>query len=154
MKIYLDTSAFFYFFFDNPNYSAAMKKEFEKIKRGDYKAMTSCFTLEELAYVVLVKLIEKKYNKHPAEILRQNRAVISEFTQEIRRMFAAIYSFENIEIAGSDKIQTWFMVDIMAENLLLPRDSIHLKTMRDFGIECILSTDADFDGINGIRRIR
>jgi len=153
MEIYIDTNGFYYFFVDNAVYSKGVKKIFEKIKRGEHKAFTSCFTLEELAYIVLIKLIEKKYNKTPQDVLRENKNVISEFANQIQEMFAAIYSFDGIEIAGSDKNQVWHIPKTMEENFLLPRDSIHLQTMRDLKLTYILSTDSDFDNIENIKRL-
>ena len=153
MRIYLDTNAFFYFFFENRDYSGGIRKIFNKIKTGEYKAMTSCFTLEELAYIVLLELLESRYKKHPNDILRADRGAIAEVSKEIADVFASIYSFDNINITGSDKRQVWFIPNVMGENLLLPRDSIHLKTMREHNIEYILSTDSDFDNIKGIKRI-
>ena len=153
MKVYLDTNMFYYFFFDEPKYSAGVRKILEKVKKGGYSAYTSCFTLEEFAYVALLSLIENKYKQHPSDVLRKNRAVISEFAKQIQEMFAAIYSFNNIEITNSDKNQVWHIPQVMEENLLLPRDSIHLQTMKGLGIDYILSTDSDFDGIKGIKRL-
>ncbi len=153
MKVYLDTNAFFFFFFENSEYSKSIRKIFDKIKSGEYKAITSCFTLEELAYVTLLRLIERKYNRHPKDALRENMNAIAELLPEIEEMFIEIYSEENIEILPADKQDTWFMLEVMSEKHLPPRGSIHLKTMQDHGITHIVSTDSDFDRIGGITRI-
>ncbi len=154
MKIYLDTSAFFYFFFENKEYSRGIKKIFDKIVRGEHKAVTSCFTIEELSYVILMKLIEKKYDKHPHEVLREKKSSILEFVEDIRKIFSTIYSIDNIEILGSDKMQVWAIPQIMEECFLRPRDGVHLQTMRDCKIDHIVSTDSDFDGIKGLVRLK
>lgn len=151
--IYLDTNAFYLFFFEEKKYSPGVKKIFEKIQRGEEKGLTSCLTLDELAYVVLMRLIEKKYGVHPANKLREDPGVILEFLPMIKEMFEAILSFDNLEIAGVDRNLVAVIPELM-ENLLLPRDCIHLQTMRDHGCDKILSTDPDFDRIEGIERVK
>src|SRR3989344_1411754 len=124
MEIYLDTNAFYFFFFDNPEYSPSIRNFFNELKAGEHKAVTSCFTLEELAYVVLLRLIERKYKKHPKDVIRENRYVISEFSGTITEIFIEIYSIENLEITPTDKKDVWFIPQVAEENILLPRDSI------------------------------
>ncbi len=154
MKVYLDTNAFYFLFFEHRDYSEGVKKVFEKIHSGEYSGVTSCMTLDELAYVTLMRLIEKRYKKHPADIIRQSKAVLLEFTPDIDRIFNVIYSFNNLEIASVDKNLIGTVPIIMEKNLLLPRDCVHLRTMRDYNCDVILSTDLDFDNISGIKRLR
>lgn len=127
MKIYLDTNAFYFFFFEHKDYTEGIEKIFEKIQNGEYEGITSCLTLDELAYVVLMRLIEKKYNKHPADVLRESRSAILEFTPKIQKIFDVILSFNNLGIVNADKDIVGFIPIIMEETILLPRDCIHYK---------------------------
>ncbi len=154
MKIYLDTNVFFYFFFENTDYSGWSRRILGKINTGEFSGVTSCFTLEELAYVTLMKLMKEKYKKHPSDAIRENRSAISELSKPIEKIFSCVYSFENLEIAPADKKDVWFIPDIMGANLLLPRDSLQIKTMKDYGIKHIASTDSDFDSVKGVERIK
>ena len=154
MNIYLDTNAFYFFFFEHENYTKGIKKVFEKIQNGEYKGITSCLTLDELAYVVLMRLIEKKYKKHPADVLRVSKSAILEFTPEIQKIFDVVFSFNNLEIVNANKDMAGFIPRIMEETLLLPGDCIHLQTMTGQNCKVILSTDSDFDNIREIRRIK
>jgi len=153
-SVYLDTNAFYFFFFEHGKYTRGIKKVISKIHKGTYKGITSCITLDELAYVILMRLIEKKYKRHPSEILRENKSVILEFIDNIKDVFDAILSFNNLEIAGVDKNMVGIIPIVMEESILLPRDCIHLQTMRDKNCKLILSTDTDFDDIRGIKRIK
>lgn len=152
--IYLDTNAFFFFFFRHESFSSGIEKIFQKIERGKYKAITSCLTLDEFAYVVLMKLIEDKYKKHPKDVLREKPGVIIEFVDEVEKMFDVIYSLNNLEIVDVNFKMMKVVPPLMRDNLLLPRDCVHLQTMRDHDCRQILSTDPDFDRVEGIERIK
>jgi predicted nucleic acid-binding protein len=154
MKVYLDTNAFYFFFFEDKDFTEGIKKVFKKIQEGKYEALTSCLTLDELAYTILLRLIEKKYKKHPLDVIRENRSVILEFIDEIHSVFDTIFSFDNIQIIDVNLNIMSFIPIMMEENLLLPRDSIHLRLMLDNGCDKILSTDTDFDHIEEIDRIK
>ena len=153
-RIYLDTNAFYFFFFNHEEYSEGVKKIFGRIHRGELMGVTSVVTLEELAYVSLMRLIEKRYNKHPAQVLRENKKAIAESSENLKEVFDVIFSLKNIDIADLDRDTASIIPRIMEDYLLLPQDSIHLQTMRQTNCEHILSTDKDFDGIYGITRIR
>jgi len=139
MKIYLDTNAFYFFFFDDNNYSKGIKKVISSITAGQNEGITSSLTLDELSYSILMRLIEKKYNSHPTEILRKNRNVIAEFS--------------GIRIIPADRDVCSLIPIYMKKYSLLPRDCIHLATMHHNECDQILSTDTDFDNISGISRI-
>lgn len=152
--IYLDTNAFYFYFFVDTIHSPSIKKIFEKIEKGEENGLTNCLTLDELAYVVLLRSIEKKYKEvHPAKTLREKPEVMSEFLPKIKEMFGTIFSFSNLTIADTNKDLMAVIPQIM-EKLLLPRDCIHYQTMKDFDCKKILSTDPDFDKLEDIIRIK
>ena len=151
--IYLDTNAFYLFLFDDPKFFSGVKKVFEDIQKGKEEGLTSCLTLDELAYVVLMKLIEKKYAVHPSEKLRANPEVVLEFIPKIKEVFGVIFSFDNLEIADADGDLVAVIPELM-ERLLLPRDGIHYQTMKAYDCKRIVSTDTDFDRLKDIERIK
>jgi predicted nucleic acid-binding protein len=153
-RVYLDTNAFYFFFFNHEEYSEGVKKIFGRIHRGELTGVTSVVALEELAYVSLMRLIEKKYKKHPVQVLRENKKAIAESSGNLKEVFDVIFSLNNMEIADLDRDIASIIPRIMEDYLLLPQDSIHLQTMKQKNCEHILSTDKDFDGIYGITRIR
>ena len=151
--IYLDTNAFYLFLFDDPKFFDGVKKVFEYIQTGKEEGLTSCLTLDELAYAVLMRLIEKKYAMHPSEKIRKNPEVISEFIPKIKEIFEIIFSFNNLKIADADKNIVAVIPELM-ERSLLPRDCIHYQTMKAYDCKKILSTDHDFDRLTDIERIK
>lgn len=152
--IYLDTNAFYFFFFEHERYTNGIKKIFRSMQDGEYKGITNCITLDELAYVILMRLIEKKYKKHPADVLRGEKFVVLEFIESIRNVFDVILSLNNLDITDASKDMLGLIPILIEETSLLPRDCIHLQTMRDRDCRLILSTDTDFDRIDGIERIK
>lgn len=153
-SIYLDTNAFYLFFFEHKEYTKGIKKTLSEIQNGKYRGITNCLTLDELAYVILMRLIERKYKRHPSDVLRESKSAILEFMDSIREVFDVIFSFDNLEIVSSDKHMMGLIPVLMEENLLFPRDCIHLQTMRDKNCRLILSTNTDFDSVSGIERIK
>lgn len=151
--IYLDTNAFYMFLFEDPKFFDGVKKVFEDIQKGKEEGLTSCLTLDELAYAVLMRLIEKKYAVHPSEKIRNNPEVILEFIPKIKEVFEIIFSFNNLEIADADENVVAVIPELM-ERLLLPRDCIHYQTMKAYDCKKILSTDNDFDRLKDIERIK
>lgn len=115
--------------------------------------MTSCLTLDEFAYVVLMRLIERKYRVRPAEKIREKPEVILEFLPEIKEVFETIFSFKNLTIADANRDLVILIPELM-EKSLLPRDCIYYQTMKDFNCRRILSVDPDFDGLEDIKRIK
>ena len=151
--IYLDTNAFYLFFFEDKKFSPGIKKVLKRIQEGEEQGLTNCLTFDELAYAIVMDLIEQKYRMHPSQKIRETPEVILEFLPRIKEVFETILSFENIEIAEASK-ETVAVIPQLMEKLLLPRDCIHYQTMRDYGCRKILSTDTDFDKLEDIERIR
>lgn len=150
--IYLDTNAFYAFFFEEPKSFDKVKKTFDDMQKGKKLGLTSCLTLDELAYIILMKLIHKKYSIHPKEKIRESPEVVLEFIPKIKEVFGVIFSFNNLEIADADGDLAAVIPEYL-EKGLLPRDSIHYQTMKVYDCKKILSTDADFDRLKDIVRI-
>ncbi|MBI2145257.1 type II toxin-antitoxin system VapC family toxin [Candidatus Woesearchaeota archaeon] len=151
--IYLDTNAFYAFFFEKSEFFEGVKKIFDEMQKGKRYGLTSCLTLDELAYVILMRLIKSKYAVHPAEKIRKNPEVVLEFAPKIKEVFEVMFSFDNLEIADADGDLAAVIPELL-EKGILPRDSIHYQTMKLYDCKKILSTDADFDKLNDIQRIR
>ncbi len=151
--IYLDTNAFYFFFFESEKYSKGIKEVFSKIEGEGEEGLTSSLTLDELAYIVLMRLIEMEYGRHPASVVRDKPEVILEFSPQIQLIFDTVFSL-GLEIAECNRDMVAGIPTLMESNLLLPRDCIHLQTMLNFGCHKILTTDKHFDGISGIERIK
>jgi len=58
------------------------------------------------------------------------------------------------EVLPIDEGHTSRALELLLEHgELSPRDAIHAATMEDHGLECLLSTDRDFDALDQVERI-
>ena len=129
------------------------KKLFSDIHTGKKRAFTSVSTLEELAHVVLLRRIQSEYNEHPKEVLRKNPEVVGMYAPLIEDMFTVIFSFANLELVDTTQGDISYIPAFMKQNFLLSQDALHLATMKRFSCTTLVSTDSDFDEIEGIKRI-
>ena len=152
-KLYLDTNVFYFLFFENPKYHDNIVTLFKKIQSGEIKALTSSTTLQELAYISLMRLIEYKFEKHPSDVLRENPDVIAQLSPKIEDMFTTIFSFENLEIVDATQTDVSTIPFLMKKYLLLPQDALQVATMLRENCTRIVSTDSDFDTLPSIERL-
>ena len=117
----------------------------EKIERKEITGYTSPLVLDELAYKLLLKKIEEKFQENPINILRKNPKVISNFSNYVELGLDTILGIENLKIIDISKEHVENMVDYMKKYLLLPRDALHLSVMLAINCKNIASTDDDFD---------
>ena len=153
MTTYLDTNAFYFFFFEDEKYSQGIKRFFSQMHAGEKTGVTSTLTLDELSYVVLLRLIERKYKKHPLDVLRNSRQAILEFMRQIQQMFDVIFSLNNLALVDANTSSIAMIPTTMEKYLLLPRDALHFITAKNTGCTEILTTDSDFDNIQGLRKV-
>ena len=151
-SVYLDTNAFFFAFFQRKEFSNNIAKIFSKVQKGELKAVTSALTLDELAYAILMRLVEKKFKRHPIKVLHKDKSAVKEFVPHIQKVFDTIFSM-NIEIVSTNKAHASSIPLLMDDYFLLPRDAIHYQTALDNGCEYILTTDPDFDNLPKIKRL-
>lgn len=152
--IYLDTNAFYFFFFWDKKISPRVKKVFMRMQKGEEIGITSSITLDELTYVTLMRLLEKKYKRHPVSILREKPSAMLEFVSKIEKMLDVIFSMKNLKIEELSVKIVRTIPFLMERYLLLPTDCIHIQTMKEVGCVRILSTDPDFDRVDWIERIK
>ncbi len=70
------------------------------------------------------------------------------------RAAEAMLHIRGLQLVGLDLAIISEAIHIYKHEGLRPRDAIHLATMREKGITAILSTDADFDKIPSIKRVK
>ena len=95
-------------------------------------AITSSLTIDEVMWVLLKK----------------------QFKHDIRPIVEEIYGMKNLEIKEVPAGIPLRALDFMEKHDLKPRDAFHLAIMEHFGVKEIVSDDADFDDIPGIKRIK
>jgi predicted nucleic acid-binding protein len=59
----------------------------------------------------------------------------------------------NFEIAVTDRSVTRRAIELMSDPGLSPRDAFHAAHALDSGCPVIVSSDSDYEGLTGLRRI-
>ena len=129
---YLDANFFVFALFDNTKKGENARILQKGIIEGKHSAATSVLTIDELMWVI-VKLQRKN-------ILRQ---VVED-----------IYAMPNLEVRGVPSLTPVSALDFMEKYNLKPRDAFHTAIMKQFQLTDIVSDDADFDRVKGIKRIK
>ena len=72
----------------------------------------------------------------------------------LRQVIEDIYAMPNLEVRGVPSLTPVSALDFMEKYNLKPRDAFHIAIMKQFHLTEIVSDDADFDRVKGIKRIK
>ena len=128
---YLDANFFIFAVMDITEKGECARRLQREIIAGKKQAVTSVAVLDEVMWVLL-----KNQRKHL-----------------IRRVIEDIYAFPHLDIKPIAVSTPLRVVDIMERYGLKPRDALHVAVMEEFYLNTIVSDDADFDKVRGIKRI-
>lgn len=131
---YLDANIFLYFILNpvSDKSSVASGELLMKVADGRMQGATSTLTWDEIVWGV-----KKKAGAGVAK--------------EEGRKFLAIPKLKLLPVSEST---LHYAQDLIAIYALKPRDAIHAACCLENGIEEIISDDSDFDGIEGLKRIK
>ena len=104
----------------------------EKVELGEQRASTSVLVFDEVLH---------KLETHTGD--REKSAAV------IKKLSAIPY----LKVYEVTPRQLNASLVIFTEYKMSPRDSLHVSTMLENGVEKILSYDKDFDSVKGIKRI-
>ena len=127
--LYLDTNIFIYATINTQDLGEKARSLLQKIQQGEEKAETSALTFDEVFWAV------KKHNLELAFEACQ-----------------ALLNFPNLEIIPADRELAFSALQLIREYHLAPRDAIHAATAIAEKADCVVSTDADFDRVKGLKR--
>jgi predicted nucleic acid-binding protein len=127
--LYLDTNIFIYATINTQDLGEKARSLLQKIQQGEEKAETSALTFDEVFWAV------KKHNLELAFEACQ-----------------ALLNFPNLEIIPADRELAFSALQLIREYHLAPRDAMHAATAIAEKADCVVSTDADFDRVKGLKR--
>ena len=127
--LYLDANVFIYATINTQDLGEKARSLLQKIQQGEEKAETSALTFDEVFWAV------KKHNLELAFEACQ-----------------ALLNFPNLEIIPADRELAFSALQLIREYHLAPRDAIHAATAIAEKADCVVSTDADFDRVKGLKR--
>ena len=129
--VFVDTNVFLYAAGGEHPLRDACRQLLARIADGEVAAATSCEVLQELLHVLTRRGLRRE-------------AV--ELTRSILALVPQILPVRREEVALACEL-------LAGDGVLNARDAIHTATLRDHGIDTIVSADRHFDGIDGIRRV-
>jgi len=130
-ELYADANLFIYSILDEGGVGERARKIIGSIESEEIKAFTSTLTIDEILWKV-----QKELGKGEAV--------------EAAKSFFSLVNLTFISV-GQKVISD--VLDNYLEGGLDPRDAIHLACMRNKNLKVIMSSDADFDKVKGVRRI-
>jgi predicted nucleic acid-binding protein len=119
--LYLDTNVFVYAAINTEELGECARLLLSKVQLGEETAVTSALTWDEVFWAV---------KKHSVELAFE----VSE----------AMLNLQNLEIIAADKELALSALRLMRERHLAPRDALHAATAIGCGVDCFVTSDADF----------
>jgi len=127
--MYLDSNVFIYASLVPDEKGAKARSILQKVARGT-EAVTSSLTLDEVMWVCV---------RHGAR-------------GKLRAIIEGIYGIKNLHIVPVSSVAPMQALELVEQKVLDPRDAVHVAVMREHGIKEIISDDADFDKVPGLKR--
>lgn len=128
--IYLDSNVFIYAALGGDKEGSWCRDLIRRVAEGEDEAVTSALTVNEVVYQV-----------------RVSRGLEA----SIQAGEAAI-QMAHLTVAPADVETLWKSLDLGRQLGLHPRDAIHAATALIRGASELISEDADFDRVDGLRR--
>ena len=127
--LYLDSNVFIYATINTKDLGEKARALLQKIQQGEEEAETSALTFDEVFWAI------KKHGQEAAFEACQ-----------------ALLNLPNLEIAAFDRELALSALQLIKQHHLAPRDAIHAATAILGKADIIVSTDAHFDKIKGLKR--
>ncbi|MFB3889144.1 MAG: type II toxin-antitoxin system VapC family toxin [Candidatus Bathyarchaeia archaeon] len=127
--LYLDSNIFIYAAIDTKEQGKKAKALLKKIQLSEEKAETSALTYDEVFWAVKKHDLETAVN-----------------------VCEALLDFPNLKIVPADRELAFSALRLVRECGLDPRDALHAATALAEKADCIVSTDAHFGRVTGLKR--
>ena len=122
-----------------------------RLDQSETISYVSTLALDETWFVLLQLLIGGDHPGIPFwRVLNDDRSVISTYVDRLETITNDIYANPRIRVVSVAPRAARLALKNMREFHLLPRDAMHLAAMRQYKIEHIVTTDADFLPVNDI----
>lgn len=126
--MYIDANIFIFAQINTGREGEFARTILERISRGE-QAITSTLTMDEVLWVL------RRYE-----------------VEDMRGILEDIYGLSGLKIVSVDPLVPLKALEFIERYDLKPRDSFHLAVMESHGTKNIVSTDVDFDRVEGINR--
>jgi predicted nucleic acid-binding protein len=143
--LYWDASFVVNFAYDAAKYfqeSAAFLIQLDTTQTISY---ISTLGIDEACFILLQLKVEEKHQPDRFwNVYNANPGVIEPYISELQELVEGIYTHPRIRLVGTEPLFALDALAYMRTFHFLPRDAYHLATMRHYGIDSIVTLDADF----------
>jgi hypothetical protein len=129
--VFLDTNVFLYAAGRDHPLRDPARRVLERFEEGALAANTNVEVVQEILYVL------------------GRRGLLREGLR-LARLILALFP-EPLSLTPADLADACDLLDRHPD--LSPRDAVHIATMRNHGLDTVISADVHFDAVPGIRRI-
>ncbi|NIA11185.1 MAG: PIN domain-containing protein [Nitrospiraceae bacterium] len=150
-NIFVDANIYLFNALDDPRCGEASTRFLEKIERGEINAVTNVLVLNEVAFKILMAELSnysEKFNIWIAKKLLKSKEIAENAYKPVKQYLAYLEGLECLEITEITPRIAFSSVVLGQRYGLLPSDSFHLATMKEFGMTFIVTDDADFKGVD------
>jgi len=150
-EVFVDANIYLFNALDDPKYGEASTLFLEKIERGEIKAVTNVLVLNEVAFKILMaerSNYSEKFNIWIAKKLLKSKEIAEKVYKPVKKYQAYLEGLEWLEIKGITPKIAFSSVELGQRYGLLPSDSFHLATMKEFEMKFIVTDDADFKRVD------
>ncbi len=122
-----------------------------RLNESETVSYVSTLALDEAWFNLLQMMIDDDYpDKRFWRVVNDDPAVVTNYIDRLETITNDIYANPRIRVVSVASRAARLALKNMREFHLLPRDAMHLAAMRQYRIEHIVTTDADFLPVSGI----
>ncbi len=150
-KVFIDADVYLFNALDDSKYGESSTRFLEWVEQGEVKAVTNVLVLNEVAFKILMAELSnysEKFNIWIAKKLLKSKETAEKAYKPVKKYLTYLKGLEWLEIVEITPRIAFSSVELGQRYGLLPSDSFHLATMKEFGIKFILTGDADFKWID------
>lgn len=119
---------------------------------GGTLSYVSTLALDEVVFTLIqLKVAEDHPERGFWDVYRENPQAIQPYLGELRVLVDRLSNDSRIQVVGTAPESMSVALDYMGIYSLLPRDALHLATMAHYGVDSLVTTDADFLPVDELR---
>jgi predicted nucleic acid-binding protein len=112
----------------------------------------STLALDETVFTLIqLKLAEDHPERAFWEVYREDPQAIRPYLSELRTLVERLSDDPRVQIVGQLSGSMLSALGYMEDYPLLPRDALHLTIMAQHGVDCVVTSDADFLPVDDLR---
>jgi predicted nucleic acid-binding protein len=122
-----------------------------RLEQSQTISYVSALALDESWFMLLQFMIADNYpDKSFWRVVNDDPSVIANYIDRLEKITSDIYANPNIRVVSIAPYTAPLALDHMRDFHLLPRDAMHLATMRQYKLRHVVTTDTDFLSVPNI----